>query len=529
MVNTTEPTPKQPAVKLKGACEQTVAFQSLRYHWNEDDIVKLHYAEASREKLRAQARREFDWAEFRRQRETNKLALFEEDESERGSLPKPGLLRESQMVMGSPGAFVPMAALATAWDTYQIPGAVSHDLDLLRNHSSLSTDFNLPGWTEKIVQGLHSGVQYGLDSSIQAADQQTTALYQPNSHALFSPLVSPFAGTPFDMTTSMGPAINSAISPDSFATFVDPMIESLSISTWTQLVSPSEDPYAKSRLFDNSESSNNVLSAQGSEQESECGLIKFDHRCVRCRMRKIKCTEDCCQPMSIRSLCVRASFENNQIFYKWDNTAYKHLIRWHGIERLVGDGLRYFDLFHFSGGASFSVFGETFTPSDSEQERVWEKRKDGWASQSTDAVRLQPGSHGDLSAYISSCRTSCVQESPKDTVLQQLWPQFTADRSLPMLAATFDLWTANRMLMKGWQTLRSTRVLNMCHMPCHNPGPTPRVLQNQLDQMLEEYIVTQERVLLNRFHEAIFKKKISSTLYVLLTIVLLLKVVEKHI
>ncbi|WQF85849.1 hypothetical protein CDEST_10863 [Colletotrichum destructivum] len=176
------------------------------------------------------------------------------------------------MVMGSPGASVPMAALATAWDTYQIPEAVSHDLDLLRNHSSLSTDFNLPGWTEKIVQELHPGVQYGLDSSIQVADQQTTALSQPNSHALFSPLVSPFAGTPYDMSTSMGPTINSAISPDSFVTFVDPMIESLSISTCTQLVSPSEDPYAESPLFDSSESSNNVLSAQGSEQESECGL-----------------------------------------------------------------------------------------------------------------------------------------------------------------------------------------------------------------------------------------------------------------
>ncbi|KAK6223020.1 cytidylate kinase [Colletotrichum tabaci] len=69
----------------------------------------------------------------------------------------------------------------------------------------------------------------------------------------------------------------------------------------------------------------------------------------------------------------------------------------------------------------------------------------------------------------------------------------------------------------------------MCHMPCQNPGPTPRVLQNQLDQVLEEYIVTQERVLLNRLHEAIFKKKTSSTLDVLLTVVLLLKVVEKHI
>ncbi|KAK2061336.1 hypothetical protein LY76DRAFT_372669 [Colletotrichum caudatum] len=89
---------------------------------------------------------------------------------------------------------------------------------------------------------------------------------------------------------------------------------------------------------------------------------------------------------------------------------------------------------------------------------------------------------------------------------------------------TFDIWTANRMLMKGWQTRDSAYLKGGV---CHNTGPTPRVLQNQLDQILEEFIATEEKKLLQSLEDAIFWRESTTKLDVMLTIVLLLKVIEK--
>ena len=77
-----------------------------------------------------------------------------------------------------------------------------------------------------------------------------------------------------------------------------------------------------------------------------------------------------------------------------------------------------------------------------------------------------------------------------------------------------ELWTATRLLMKGWEIvgeegLRMSIVEDM-RSPLHRTILAPRVLQNQLDSNLETYIIVKERDLLRAVQSAILKRHSSS-------------------
>jgi len=64
------------------------------------------------------------------------------------------------------------------------------------------------------------------------------------------------------------------------------------------------------------------------------------------------------------------------------------------------------------------------------------------------------------------------------------------------------LWAVNRLLMKGWEIYGHERlgmkIVDRIESPLHGSVPAPRVLQNQLDHLLEYEIVETERCLLKR-------------------------------
>lgn len=65
----------------------------------------------------------------------------------------------------------------------------------------------------------------------------------------------------------------------------------------------------------------------------------------------------------------------------------------------------------------------------------------------------------------------------------------------PIIHYALRLWTANQLLMKGWEIYGPDR-LGMKYSPFHGSIPATRVLQNQLDHQLESAIVKTEQRLL---------------------------------
>jgi hypothetical protein len=86
-------------------------------------------------------------------------------------------------------------------------------------------------------------------------------------------------------------------------------------------------------------------------------------------------------------------------------------------------------------------------------------------------------------------------------------------------------------LIKGWQicgmeTLEM-HVVEEKDCPLHGTFPGPRVLQNQLDHLLERQIYETEYSLLGRLQELMVKKKRPDWVAIFLTLVIMLHVFER--
>lgn len=88
------------------------------------------------------------------------------------------------------------------------------------------------------------------------------------------------------------------------------------------------------------------------------------------------------------------------------------------------------------------------------------------------------------------------------------------------------LWTANRLLMKGWQCEDAPLVLDSSN-PYNYSQPAPRVLQNQLDQHLEQFITAYEAKLVPEIDKRIKNWQTSQDAF--LASIVLLKIVENDI
>ncbi|KAK1981030.1 hypothetical protein LZ30DRAFT_721355 [Colletotrichum cereale] len=487
---------------------------TLEHHLAENDEVKLNYAEASREKLMAEAERELKALCNKERASVQGLGLSAAKADAYHSLSGSETLSQPDYSAPSNGAFPPWNACPTTESTFI-------DISPLEWASSqYPTEYIQSGSmaVEEAMQTL-----YGGPDLLTTVSHQQALSHQQNINF---PFILPYGRTSYDTPVPSYTGSRPSTTPEGVASSTQPILESTAFRILPQTMGWSKHPHTEPQPFAISESTDAALVATTSETCS----IKIDYRCEWCRAMNLKCSEDCRQSPPLRSLSTRASFVEHRIFQKWDNAIYKDHIRQFATKGLPQTGLRYFHLFHFDRDTILQVFGENFASTEPEQTRVWEKKRTGWESRPTDAVRLCNTSTPTLealSAYIRSCRPDCVQHSPGDTILQELWQ--LVGRSLPMLQMTFDIWTANRMLMKGWQTRDSAYLQDRLHYACHNTGPTPRVLQNQLDQMLEEFIVTEEKKLLQSLEDAIFRRESTTRLDVMLTIILLLKVIEKDV
>ncbi|KAG9249641.1 uncharacterized protein F5Z01DRAFT_668662 [Emericellopsis atlantica] len=186
------------------------------------------------------------------------------------------------------------------------------------------------------------------------------------------------------------------------------------------------------------------------------------------------------------------------IFSKWKDVSYSYKTQWAGIDSLPRQYDRILGLFHFSRGPTLRVHAEFFYPTATEYKRIWGKTYNGWVCLEGPAARLRGCQH--LLEYIQRNSSACIQEM-EDSLMIKLWDLARTER-FSLLSKAFHLWTANRLLMKGWQCYQTPLVEDFDH-PYFDQRPAPRVLQNQLDQHLEAYVADQERGIVGRIKSAL--------------------------
>ncbi len=93
------------------------------------------------------------------------------------------------------------------------------------------------------------------------------------------------------------------------------------------------------------------------------------------------------------------------------------------------------------------------------------------------------------------------------------------------------LWATNRLLMKGWEICGHERlgmgIVDRWESPLYGSIPVPRVLQNQLDHLLEAEVVKTEQHLLKTLQKVIRASNRSAWVIIFLAIAIILHVMER--
>ncbi|KAI1463205.1 uncharacterized protein F4812DRAFT_463897 [Daldinia caldariorum] len=220
-------------------------------------------------------------------------------------------------------------------------------------------------------------------------------------------------------------------------------------------------------------------------------------RCIRCIVQKKKCLGNdspcfACLRDQVYNLCLRTRLEDIQIFSKWINSAY----------RFVGSHLKKdiklynLQLYHFVSGPTLSMTVRTFIPSGPEDVLIWGKTLTGWVSLETLPL-LPEFLPGRIDEYIDDCLPKCLKECKHPLVRDIL----KIESAGSLLSEALRVWTANQLLMKGWQSDASAECKDPQN-PYYGIRPAPAIVSKELDALLEEYIARQEKALLARLQHA---------------------------
>jgi len=94
------------------------------------------------------------------------------------------------------------------------------------------------------------------------------------------------------------------------------------------------------------------------------------------------------------------------------------------------------------------------------------------------------------------------------------------------------MWSANRLLMQGWSIVGGDELLGMSivNEPAsllHNTIPAPKVIQNQLDHLLERQIFETEELLLKQLQRLIRRRDRGQWIVVFMSLVIVLHLLER--
>jgi hypothetical protein len=166
-------------------------------------------------------------------------------------------------------------------------------------------------------------------------------------------------------------------------------------------------------------------------------------------------------------------------------------------------------------------------PSDVEQTRLWGKSTTGWTWVPTAATRLDPTNTAcQIANYVTGNIWCCIHEENSPAVLKLILEEQALLAESPLLRQALCLWTANRLLVKGWEAHEAEIVIDMTS-PYFWRRPAPRVLQNELDVRLEFYVAELESSLLRQLDRAMIQLKKYTWNELYCTCLLVLAIMER--
>ncbi|KAL9027847.1 MAG: hypothetical protein Q9196_003692 [Gyalolechia fulgens] len=284
----------------------------------------------------------------------------------------------------------------------------------------------------------------------------------------------------------------------------------------------------------------NLVSAtvQGVPQSSVAASPKTHLRsCVNCWAAKKKCDlgtlcKRCIGPTRTQlpyHLCLRIRLVDEGLFSKWAEPSYKSKLVW---ESLVwGPVEKTAFLTHERGGPTLQVQCREFLATSEDQTQLFWKETTGWNWTCSTTYGLDVPNI-DLRQYIDDCASFLLKGScQKADYLGQIFQLAQLYRKDPMIRLALRLWAANRLLMKGWEIYGQERlgmkIVDRIESPLHGSVPAPRVLQNQLDHLLEYEIVETERHLLKNLQKVLKASDRKTWVATFLAIAIILHVMER--
>ncbi|KAI0187938.1 hypothetical protein F4808DRAFT_70728 [Astrocystis sublimbata] len=248
-------------------------------------------------------------------------------------------------------------------------------------------------------------------------------------------------------------------------------------------------------------------------------------RCLNCWLKRRKCTRvdrschECIRAARL-PLCIQHRLEHRPLFDKWHNPNYREQMKWPSLA-WTGEPFSLY-LCHFLQGPNLGVTAQKFLAIDDGQILVWGKTNRGWQSIPTSPIGLATlPSDKAIGRYIEDCIPLCYQMN-RSKLLDAVWQL----KEIELVSLALRLWTANFLLMRGWECPLG-EAIDDPRSPYHQKRPAPRVIQNQLDAIIERYMAICEASLLQRLERGL--KDRSQLDAVCAVSIVLMSILEKDI
>lgn len=155
------------------------------------------------------------------------------------------------------------------------------------------------------------------------------------------------------------------------------------------------------------------------------------------------------------------------------------------------------DLQHYRGGPTFKVMCNDIIAAGEDDLRLCAKTTDGWRfTRTCPTIVLRAGN---MEEYMLKNIEQCLRAA-EGTWMHSLLCK--VDRNDPLVSKALLLWTATHLLMRGWQIEGESPILDKSD-PFYNTSPASKILQRQLDAIMEVHVMILESSFLELLHNTL--------------------------
>ncbi|PCD22223.1 hypothetical protein AU210_016014 [Fusarium oxysporum f. sp. radicis-cucumerinum] len=252
------------------------------------------------------------------------------------------------------------------------------------------------------------------------------------------------------------------------------------------------------------------LTSQGSRLETKA--------CIACWLEKKACKPSpsgsspycsrCAELPDPRSICINFRVIDLRQFQKWSDTTYETMLTVVKSTPTMRSNPTGITLCHYQNGPVLNVKCLQFEkdPDKHYQYHALRKNWTGWHMLETTAYCLQKSPDIEIRSYVQECVEVAMGQASSDGTPASLFIQLGLDQqgNHPLIKHCLELLTALRLLRVGWQfsgeeTLGMSRVLDE-QSAFFGTIPVPRMIQNQLNHLLEKIMEKSEKLITGILH-----------------------------